>query len=66
MEASGTWEIHRCLGRLLGQVGQPIGNLLRKAEAVMEVGLAHTVLGAWESHVHGEGARQSETELEKH
>lgn len=33
---------------------------------MMEVGLAHTVLGARESRVHGEGARQSETVLGKH
>jgi retron-type reverse transcriptase len=32
----------------------------------MEVGLAHRVLGARESRVHGEGARQSETGLGKH
>lgn len=32
----------------------------------MEVGLAHTVLGARESRVQGEGARQSETEPEKY
>src|SRR5882762_8666594 len=32
----------------------------------MEVGLAHTVLGARESRVQGEGARQSETGLGKH
>jgi hypothetical protein len=32
----------------------------------MEVGLAHTVLGARESRVQGEGARQSETGLGQH
>lgn len=32
----------------------------------MEVGLAHTVLGARESRVQGEGARQGETGLGKH
>jgi len=32
----------------------------------VEVGLVHTVLGARESRVHGEGTGQSETGLEKH
>src|ERR1039457_88388 len=40
-KASGTWEIHRRLGCLLGRVDQPIGTLLRKVDAALEVGLVH-------------------------
>ncbi len=40
--------------------------ILREADATVEVGPAHNVLGARESRVQGEGAGQSETESGKH
>jgi hypothetical protein len=66
-EASGTWEIHRRLGLAVGGSSMSTERtILREADATVEVGLAHKVLGARESRVQGEGAGQSETESGKH